>query len=201
MKTRIISFYADINNNNYYSNKAKDLIQKCKNFNLSFDIQELKSAGSYMLNCLMKPSFIKGMMKKYNEPLIWMDCDTDFKYPFEDFDNIDHDLGFTSHTGNISGIKASPLYFKNGDKFNLIIDLWIQACEDGLNKNNYELDHDALKHTVLPKIHKDISIFIINKNYNDYCNGKYISNGNSYQPDKKEIHRKIQEINKKRRSL
>lgn len=201
MKTRIISFYADLNYNKYYSNKANALIQKCKQFNVPHDIVELPSKGSYMLNCLMKPTFIKDMMKKYNEPFIWMDCDTEFREPFQNFDDISHDIGFASHTGEINGIKASPVYFKNGDKFDLIINAWIEACEKGLKDNKFELDHDALKHVVLPKIHNHISIFIINQNYNDYCNGKYINNGNSSFVDKREVHAKLQVINKRRPSL
>jgi hypothetical protein len=201
MKTRIISFYADLNYNTYYSSRANILIEKCKKFNIPHAIEMIQSTGSYMLNCLKKPSFIKDMMKKYNEPLIWMDCDTDFREPFDIFDNINDDIGFASHTGCIGGIKASPLYFKNGDKFDLIINTWIKACEDGLKQNMYELDHDALKHDVLPKIHKEISIFIIKENYNDYCNGRFINNGNSSSPDKREVHTNLQLINKKRPSL
>ena len=201
MKTKIISFYADLTRSTYYSDSAKKLKETCINLNIDNDIIMLESRGSYMLNCLAKPKFIKDMMAKYNCPLIWMDCDTILKEPFTIFDDIIEDIGFATHTGCISGIKASPIFFNNTSNFTLIIDEWIFACEEGLRCNQIELDHDAIKHVVLPKIHKDISIFLIKENYNDYCNGKYIENGNSKLQEKYEIHRKISILNNTRKSL
>jgi hypothetical protein len=201
MKTKIVSFYADLDRSTYYSDHAELLKETCIGFNISHDIVKLESRGSYMLNCLAKPQFIKDMMVKHNCPLIWMDCDTMLKEPFTVFDDITEDIGFATHTGCISGIKASPIFFNNTNNFTLIIDEWISACEEGLRSNSVELDHDALKHVVLPKIHKDISIFLIKENYNDYCDGKYIKNGNSHVIGKQEIHRKISKINNRRPSL
>jgi len=200
MKTKIISFYSDTNGS-YYKDNADKLIQVCKKFEISHHIVHLPSKGSYMLNCLQKPNFIKETMKNHNENLIWLDCDTTLHKPFDNFDNITQDIGFTSHTGNMDGIKASPIFFKNGNNFDYIINSWIQACEQGLQKNHYELDHDALKHEVLPKIYRDISIFIIDKNYNDYCNGSIINNGNSRSPEKSIVHRHLNDINKRRPAL
>jgi len=198
MKTKIISFYSDLNGDNYYSNSAFKLQKMCDLFNIDYAIEELQSKGSYMLNCLQKPLFIKNMMEKYKCPLIWMDCDTNLLEPFDAFDDISEDIGFASHTGDIQGIKASPIYFNNTSNFNLIIDTWIRACEEGLRTNGVELDHDALKHVVLPQLKNNISVFIIEKNYNDYCNGKYIQNGNSHVLGKAEIHHKLHHINRKR---
>lgn len=198
MKTKIISFYSDITSNNYYSNCASNLQKKCDEFNLDYDIVKLESKGSYMLNCLQKPHFIKNMMEKHKCPLIWMDCDTNLVEPFDAFDAITEDIGFASHTGDMQGIKASPIYFNYTSNFNLIVDTWIEACEEGLRINGVELDHDALKHVVLPKLKNNISIFVIKENYNDYCNGKYIQNGNSHVLGKAEIHHKLHHINRKR---
>lgn len=201
MKTKIISFYADLDKSTYYSDHAKKLEEQCKHFNIPHSIVELPSRGSYMLNCLAKPQFIKQMMEKYDCPLIWMDCDTELKQPFTIFDDITQDVGFATHTGCVSGIKASPIFFNNTTNFTFIIDEWILACEEGLKKNQVELDHDALKHVVLPKIYDKISIFLIRKNYNDYCDGKYIKNGNSRITGKSDIHRKISKINHGRPAL
>lgn len=198
MKTKIISFYSDFNNQKYYENKAILLKQRCELFNVRYDIVNIPSKGSYMLNCLQKPNFIKIMMEKYKEPLLWMDCDTNFKEPFDMFDNITEDIGFATHTGTLEGIKASPVYFNYGDNFNLIIDNWIHHCDIGLKKNNYELDHDALKHSVLPEIYNKISVFMLKENHNDYCNGRYIDNGNSNVIGKREVHNELRRINKGR---
>jgi hypothetical protein len=198
MKTKIISFYSDLHDS-YYSTKAKELKNKCQQFNIPHDIVGLPSQGSYMLNCLMKPNFIKTMMEKYKCPLIWMDCDTNLVEPFTIFDDNSCDIGFATHTGTLEGIKASPLYFNYNKNFEIIIDTWIESCKKGLQNNGVELDHDALKHDTLPKIKDKISIFFISENYNDYCNGKYIKNGNSRVLGKSEIHTKLQNINRGRR--
>ena len=196
MKTKIISFFADNNHSKYYSSKAKILIERCKKFGVSYDIRELESKGSYMLNCLQKPHFIKDMMKFHNCPLIWIDCDTDFRHPFNEFDDIKEDIGFATHSGRLDGIKASPLFFNNNTNFDLIIDSWIQDCEQGLKKNKYELDHDALKSVTLPKLMGKITIKLLDKNYIDFVNGKYISNGNSVSNDKRAVLKPMQNINK-----
>ena len=201
MKTRIISFYSDFEQNKYYETRANLLKQKCIHFNILHDIVNLESRGSYMLNCLMKPKFIKNMMEKYKEPLIWIDCDTELRQPFSIFDNVEEDIGFATHTGTVEGIKASPIYFNYNKNFNFIIDAWIEQCENGLLNNNYELDHDALKHSVIPKIHDKIKIFLIKENYNDYCNGRYINNGNSVVNGKREVHKMMAIINKERPAL
>lgn len=197
MKTKIISFYSDLDDK-YYSISAKKLIASCTKFNIPFDIVELPSKKSYMLNCLQKPKFIKSMMEKHKSPLIWMDCDTNLILPFDTFDNRPEDIGFATHSGKIDGMKASPIYFNNTEKFNLIIDWWIKACEDGLKLYKTELDHDALKMVVLPRLMNKIKIFLLSENYNDYCNGKYIKNGNSVSKEKRLVHKKMNDINKKR---
>ena len=201
MKTRIISFYSDFDHWRYYEKKAVLLKEKCELFNVQYHIVNLPSKGSYMLNCLQKPNFIKSMMQKYKEPLLWMDCDTDFKEPFDAFDNVTEDIGFTTHTGTLEGIKASPVYFNYGNNFNLIIDAWIVQCDVGLKQNRYELDHDALKHSVLPKIYNNISVYMIKENYNDYCNGRFINNGNSVVSGKREVHAAMGRINRERPAL
>jgi len=201
MKPKLISFYSDVDGGTYYSQHGKYLIAACNRLNISHEIVELPSLGSYMLNCLRKPKFIKDMMEKHKCDLIWMDCETELRESFNAFDNITHDIGFASHTGNIEGIKASPVYFKHGEKFNFIIDSWIDACENGLKQNGFELDHDALKHAVIPKIHTQISIFIIENNFNDYCDGRYIMNKNSHAKGKAEVHRKMAQINRGRPAL
>ena len=71
----------------------------------------------------------------------------------------------------------------------------------GLKENNYELDHDALKHSVLPKIYNNISVYMIKENYNDYCNGRFINNGNSIVNGKREVHSAMGRINRGRPAL
>jgi hypothetical protein len=114
---------------------------------------------------------------------------------------VEQDIGFATHSGDMSGMKASPIYFNNTSNFELIIDSWINDSNNGLKTNKYELDHDALKHVTIPRIKDKISIFLLSNNYNDFCNGKYIVNGNApvhSRSDKSAVHKQMREINGKR---
>lgn len=202
MNTKLISFYCDIENKTYYSDCAKKLINACKMFNVSCDIEQIESSNNYMINCLRKPKFILNKLEHYKCPLIWMDADTEFRQPFNDFDNCDADLGFCSHTGNIEGIKASPVYFNYTQKCLSLVKDWVEICEDAIANNKFDLDHDALKHKVIPKYNGNIKIKILSENYNDYCDGKYIKNGNSHGFTSKNIaHRMMPQIYKNIPSL
>jgi hypothetical protein len=191
MSTTIISYYSDFSDNKYYENFANALIERCKNFNLNYDIKNLQSRGNYGVNCLMKPEFILGKIKQYKKPLIWMDCDTDFREPFSHFDGIEEDIGMATHSGDLDGIKASPLYFNYTKGAFRIIREWVVHCRACYDKGIVELDHDALKHYVLDTIKGTYSTYLLSDNWNDFVHGRYISNGNSRVEGKIQIHRKM----------
>lgn len=196
----IISYYSDFSDNKYYENFARALIERCKDFNLDHDIGNLESRGNYGVNCLMKPEFILGKIKKYQKPLIWMDCDTDFKEPFTHFNNVQEDIGMATHSGDLDGIKASPLYFNYTKGAFRIIREWVVHCRACYDKGITELDHDALKHYVLDTIKGTYSTFLLSDNWNDFVHGRYISNGNSRVEGKIQIHRKMGVSDEVRRS-
>lgn len=191
MLPTIYSYYADFQGNNYYQKNATNLIGKCKKFGVTYNITERDSRGSYGANCLMKPEFILEKLKESNAPLIWMDCDTDFKFPFPDFNNVAEDIGMATHSGNLSGIKASPLYFNYSAGAFKIIREWLVHCRAAFVKNIPELDHDSLKHYVLPVLKGKYSIYLLSKNWNDFVHGKYIVNGNSKVDGKMETHQRV----------
>ena len=187
----IYSYYADFQSNNYYKNYATNLIDRCKKFGVTYNISERTSRGSYGANCLMKPEFILEKLKESKAPLIWMDCDTDFKFPFSEFNSVAEDIGMATHSGDLSGIKASPLYFNYSAGAFKIVREWLVHCRAAFIKDIPELDHDALKHYVLPKLRGGYSIYLLSKNWNDFVHGKYIHNGNSKVDGKMDTHRKV----------
>lgn len=191
MTPTIYSYYADFQSNNYYKNHADNLIKKCKKFGVTYNISERTSRGSYGANCLMKPEFILEKLKESKSPLIWMDCDTDFKFPFSEFNLVAEDLGMATHSGNLTGIKASPLFFNYSSGAFKIVREWLVHCRAAFVKDIPELDHDALKHYVLPKLKGEYSIYLLSKNWNDFVHGKYIVNGNSRVDGKMETHKKV----------
>jgi hypothetical protein len=191
MTPMVISYYSDFSDNKYYENFANILIEKCKNFNLIYDINELESRGNYGVNCLMKPEFVLDKIKQYKKPLIWMDCDTDFREPFPHFNEVKEDIGMATHSGELDGIKASPLYFNYTKGAFRIIREWVVHCRACYDKGIVELDHDALKHYVLDFLKGTYSTYLLTDNWNDFVHGRYISNGNSKVEGKVQIHRKV----------
>jgi len=111
MTPLIVSFHSDSNNRNYYLNFAEKLKKQCSQFSVKHDIVKKEPIGDYSSNCLMKPQFILEKLIEYKKPLIWMDCDTTFKEPFAEFNNIGEDLAMATHSGDMTGIKASPIFF------------------------------------------------------------------------------------------
>lgn len=200
VKHNIISYYADYEERKYYEGFAKALIERCKGFGLDYDITEIESRGNYGDNCLMKPEFILEKLKQYKKPLIWMDCDTDFREPFDHFNEVTEDIGMATHTGNIEGIKASPLYLNYTKGAFRIIREWVIHCRECYDNGIVELDHDALKHYVLDTIKGSYSIYLLNNNWNDFVHGRYIWNGNSKVEGKVQTHRQVGVTDDVRRS-
>ena len=191
MSPKLISFYADFQSNHYYENFAKALIERCKKFGVDYDIVEYKSRGSYGENCLIKPEFILEKLLQYKRPIIWMDCDTDFKKPFDHFNEITEDIGMATHSGDMTGIKASPLYFNYSIGAFKIIREWVVHSRAAYNNNIMELDHDGLKDYVLRVLDHAYTKFLLNNECMDFVNGKYLSNVNSRVDGKIQVHQKV----------
>ena len=190
MEPTIISYYSDfVAGSTYYKDFAIKLMDRCQEFKVNSVIEEIESRGSYGNNCLMKPGFILGKLKSLKRPLIWMDCDTDFKEPFSNFNNVQADIGMATHSGDMEGIKASPILFSYTIGAFRILREWFIHNNRAYEKDLPELDHDALKHYVLPELNGQYSIYLLRNNWQDFCNGRYINNGNSFVPGKREIHK------------
>lgn len=196
----VISYFSDFTENKYYERHAASLIGKLKEFGVNYLIENIQSKGSYMANCLMKPQFIHKKLLELQRPLIWMDCDTELRSPFSVFNESKEDLGMATHSGDINGIKASPLFFNYTKGAFLILKEWILHANLAQRKDIKELDHDAIKHWVIPSLGNKISLKIISHNYQDYCNGRYINNGNSNVPGKNDIHRSTMRLGDANRS-
>ncbi|MEA2080461.1 MAG: hypothetical protein U9P00_11505, partial [Pseudomonadota bacterium] len=127
MKTRLISFFADIDSRSYYSDHAKRLSQACQTFAIPHDIRPLRSRGSYRRNCLHKPRFILDRLNEYCEPLLWLDVDSCIHKPLDIFDSFTGlDVVAASAYGTLGGMKASPLYFGDTDNAREFLRVWVE---------------------------------------------------------------------------
>jgi len=194
MTPLIISFHSDSNNRNYYLNFAEKLKRQCSQFSIKHDIVKKEPIGDYSSNCLMKPQFILEKLIEYKKPLIWMDCDTTFKEPFAEFNEIGEDLAMATHSGDMTGIKASPIFFNYTVGAFKVIREWVIHSSCALAKGIVELDHDAIKHYVIPKLESEFSVKLLSDNWMDFVHGRYIDNGNSNMPEKGEVFRKVNSL-------
>lgn len=146
MNTLLISFYSDIEGRTYYSDNAKRLIGECESLAIPHDIREKETLGTYQLNCLSKPQYILDRLNELNRPIIWMDIDSKIHKPLIIFDQFDEsvDLVIATANGQLSGMKASPLYFGNTEMAREFLSAWIDTTKKILENDDGVFDHEPL---------------------------------------------------------
>jgi len=146
MKTKVVSFYSDIEETKYYSKHADRIISECELHDIPYYISEKDSLGTYQLNCLRKPSFILEVMEELNQPVLWVDIDSKIHKSLDYFDTLDEmvDVVVSTANGAISGIKASPLYFGNTENSKDFLRAWISTGKDIIENNKGLFDHEPL---------------------------------------------------------
>jgi hypothetical protein len=140
---KIISFYSDTINSNYYSQSAFRLKHDCERLKLDYHIENLQGHSEYKKNCKMKPSFILDCIKKFNQPVVWLDCDSRIvKAPqFLDLERVDY--AGVKRGGNDDPVMiASTLYFNTTDSSLKLLEEWSRRCS--LEENNDRADHSIL---------------------------------------------------------
>lgn len=140
---KIVSFYSDPLHSNYYSQSASLLKSDCDRLKLDYYIQNLKGHFEYKKNCKMKPSFILECMKKFNQPIVWLDCDSRIvKNPsFEGLTEIDY--AGVRRGGDADPVMiASTLYFNTSEASIKMLEEWSRRCS--LKENDDRADHSIL---------------------------------------------------------
>jgi len=143
----VVAYFTD---NAVYNKHAHNLVASLKEFDISFDIKQVKNLGSWKKNTQYKPTFIKEMMVKYPDySIVYTDIDSVFKaYPVL-FENIEKDVAahdfnraeYSSSAKNVAELLSGTLYFKNSPESIRILDLWIAACK----KNPASWDQSCLQ--------------------------------------------------------
>ena len=143
MKTELISFYSDIDDNTYYSDHAKRLKVQCDSLNIPTDFRHLDSLNDYRLNCLRKPKFILSVLEEKKKPIVWMDIDTEIHKELVVFDTIVEgpgDIGFAYTAMNREQLnplapKASPIFLKYNEIVLEFMNMWIDECQKSIDRN------------------------------------------------------------------
>ena len=100
-------------------------------------------------------NYVRYALKNYNNPqcrgidefqedLLWLDADSKLHKDPVGFDKIETDLAFSTANGNLSGMKASPLFFKNNDKSRMFLNTWIKSVKNLLENDISKFDHEPL---------------------------------------------------------
>ena len=165
--------------NLYYSSCAESLATRIRSLGGEIIMERLSDSGYYWKNTLIKPSFILSKLKELKADLIWIDADTEIlSYP-QCMKSWESDIFFASHTGDLHGIKASPLGIKYNDRTISFFEKFASICNSKINSNERDLDHDVMKYEIRPDFSGKISIEILGCEGSpvDYTDGKHIKNG------------------------
>jgi hypothetical protein len=72
---KLVSFYCDIDGGDFYSNCAKNLIKRCEDLNIEYEIVEENFGDKWIDNVRAKPKFLLKMLNKLDSDFIWLDVD------------------------------------------------------------------------------------------------------------------------------
>ena len=142
MNIEVVSFYSDIDGTTYYSDHAKRLKNQLDQLDISNDIREKPSLGSYQHNCHSKPQFIYDMLKEKEQPIIWLDVDSSVLKPLDIFQPMKYNTDIAvacSVPEKFESAKASPIYFGFNDRVMKFLSNWIR-----LVNNSAWFDHEPL---------------------------------------------------------
>jgi len=120
-----------------YEEHAQRLRLSLDKLNIRYEIKVIDSLGSWQKNCIYKPEFIKEMLIKYNQPVIYVDADAIFhKYP-----GIDLDCDFAVHYFRATQLASGTMFFKNSAPAIKLLNAWIEENRlhpDTLDQENLQ---------------------------------------------------------------
>jgi hypothetical protein len=178
-----ISYYTG---DDYYKRCSDRIKSMCSSLGINLIVEEVQDLGSYYKNTLYKPQYILQKVKELKRDVIWIDVDTSIKKYSSCFKKWESDLLFSSNTGDIKGIKASPIGIKYNEPSLNFMEEWAYSCKNKISLNEVDFDHDILKYEILPRMIGKIDIDLMkdDMNYVDFSNGKVIDNGISRTKNK-----------------
>lgn len=195
-----LSFLSDPPGSDFYSSRAEVLVSSLDSLGYDYCVVHFENDRNYYQNCCFKPSFILKKMKEFNKDTVWLDVDTHLKKDMNGFikKDQDYDIGLVTYNKDMTGFVASPLFLRNTNITLDLIEKWSNHCKEKIESGICELDHDAIKHEILPLFRDKIRIRLNWDDNNDLHNGDILSNVNSNVPFKREILERMVSINRNR---
>lgn len=123
---KLVSFFADVDNNTFYSDNAKRLRDQCERLGVDSEIVEMNFGSQWIDNVRAKPAFLLETLNRLNESFVWLDCDCDIKKPL-DF-NVRADWGvYLREDGSPHDFVH---YVSNTQESRDFLELWINTIKE-----------------------------------------------------------------------
>lgn len=137
----IVSYYTK--NTPYESVMLNQLFPTIRKWNLPYDIQGIKDLGSWQKNTHYKATFLKEMLIKHREPIVFLDSDATIEqYPvlfdqLKDYDiayhELDWNLQWRGKPGTKKEILSGTLYLNYTSNVLNFLNEWIGENERNTN--------------------------------------------------------------------
>lgn len=162
MKTTLVSYYCDTSwSGTYYRDSANRLWAACQEFKVPARILPLTHPGTWVNACLLKPKFILSELRKFEAPVLWVDCDCNLVSSPSEVDELDCDIAvvpfyFDGKINQPHCIRSSAIFFNTTGPALDFVNSWAKACEKGdAHFNDHEyliLTYHRFKHFNFAKI-------------------------------------------------
>lgn len=128
---KVISFYTS---DNEYADFAERLKLSLEKFGVEYELEAVKSFGSWELNCAYKARFIKKQWIASDVPVVWLDADATVETDPILFGQIDADFAIHKWGGQSAHDQgwefcSGTLYFGKSELAGRLIDQWLLRCE------------------------------------------------------------------------
>jgi len=139
-----------------YEARAKILERSLERNRVPYHIEGVPNLGSWLKNTNFKPTFIKSMLQKFDENIVYVDVDAEFlQHPilFEELGN-DSDCNIAVHlfdrscyVNSVGGFEvlSGTIFLRNCDWVKGIVNEWEARCQKHLHG---EVDQKSLEHVL-----------------------------------------------------
>jgi hypothetical protein len=143
----VVSYYTK---NTPYQLEVMALIASCNEHGIEAEIEGIPSAGSWELNCAIKPFFIRKKLLEKRRPIFWVDADAIFRKK-PDFSSMFHSDLALREMKRFSDDRrfkyaSGSLFFNYTPRGIEFVDKWCEYCQQKIDgKENLEfLDQVSL---------------------------------------------------------
>lgn len=118
----------------------------------NIDFERMGLSAYDKLN-LYKPTFILEKLDQLQEPVAWIDADTNVYGAITEFQNLDCDIAFATREHDGKTPHAALIYFGNTKKSREFLTRWKELCDD----KRLDLDWKCTEHCILVDLFNELT--------------------------------------------